>query len=573
MEIILQLKNQLDNLSIIEKSLNEQNEKINEIDGIVNGIDSKSNELFSQCNEILKKKNKEEEVLKKVEKEIRYYEAFDRLSLVINNPKTINFYSNQFKECYIEINECIEYFYNKKNDVECYTYLLKYQQLKSKILNYLSIFIKKQIDDLHQECSTIPVLPLNQFTKSVLYKSQITTEFKELIKILEIRKGILESSYLDECIKHYLNIRKNLLMPYISKLLITLQQINPFICDVTREAGIYLFIIFYKEGKLFRTLFNQDCQALKIMFSSLFDIYSSFISTLCYKCHDIGILCNAITYLKDEQILYRLPHSKLIQLPEYSIFNFCVNELVTNISERLVYLSLNLINNLIASFHPSKNDLNYPAIFSNSNVQDLPFKLVLYPPTTNTLTLLSKLHFSLSNELFSQIANTAINACVDSILHAIPQIPSNNELDGKLFALRNLCILRDQIIPFTEVDTSLRKVETKVQELCGEICNYFLKTFCPSGLQVLRDFVFDDKSQNEIKVIQSQIIEELVHNSINSKEDLNILHVYLHQVHLKELLEILKARIVYFAHKLTILFRDQDFEKRFLEAAKPILNY
>lgn len=387
-----------------------------------------------------------------------------------------------------------------------------------------------------------------------------------LVSVLREKNGIIESSYLDECIKHFISIRKSILLPYMSRLLSTLEQINPNPSIIAREGGVYLFTIFYKEGKLFRTLFQNDCQALKVMLSELFDVYSVYISRICYSCHDLGILCSALSFIRDDQIICRLPHSVLVSLPEYQPFQSCMESLATNISERLLHISLMLVNNLIANYRPSQADLDYPTIFTTAHVADLPFRLVLYPPVATTLTLLSNLHFSLSHELFTEVASTAVSVCVDSVLEAIPQIHTESELDGKLFGVRNLSILRDQITPFDEVDNSLRKVESVLQDICSDICNIILKLVSPSGVELVRQ-LSDDKPQNPDK-----LIEEVQVGMPSAQGMIRKFSVYLHQVHQNELLEILKARLVFFAHKLSVVLSSTDIEERYIQAAQPILS-
>ena len=530
----------------------------------------------------MKRKNEEEKRLEEINNEIRYYDAFNELALKFNNPKTIEYQSNEFEEDYKEICKCIEYFQERKNDVVNYTYLIKYQQLKSKILSYLSIYIKKEIESLHMNVQMKQVLPLKDFTHCELYVNtdeNVTTnknvmkvnEINDIITSINSTKGIIESSYIYEIIKYYINIRKNILIPYVNKLLNTLHQINPSISDIAREGGIYLFIIFYKESKQFKMIFNEEYQSFKMMLNEIFDVYKNYVTLLSHKCNDISNLCSTITYLKDEQIIYRLPHSKLLKLSEYLIFDFCLKELITNVSERLVYIALQLINRLIVGFKPSQNDLNYPEIFKTSNISDLPFKLVLFPPTTTTLTLLSKLHFTLNEESFSQIGNNAIKSCIDIIMKWSKDIKGTakktkemkENIDGKLFALRNLMILRDQIMPFKEITESINHIEMITQELVGEVCNYFLKILTPNGIQTSRE-VNITANGNEIVKMKKNIINEVKLNINVIKEELKILSVYLHQSHQKELIEIFKARIIFLSRKLSLLFnKDEEFEKEF----------
>ena len=78
-----------------------------------------------------------------------------------------------------------------------------------------------------------------------------------------------------------------------------------------------------------------------------------------------------------------------------------------------------------------------------------------YPPLLNTLSLLSKLYGCLEIKIFEHFASQLIFFCLNSIKKGSEKIKQNGgraanggEINGDLFLIRHLLILREQLIPF-----------------------------------------------------------------------------------------------------------------------------
>jgi hypothetical protein len=72
-----------------------------------------------------------------------------------------------------------------------------------------------------------------------------------------------------------------------------------------------------------------------------------------------------------------------------------------------------------------------------------------YPTVRRTLVCLSKLYRCLEREIFQGLSQQALSACMISVETAAHLISRQKTLiDGQLFHIKHLLILREQIAPF-----------------------------------------------------------------------------------------------------------------------------
>lgn len=85
------------------------------------------------------------------------------------------------------------------------------------------------------------------------------------------------------------------------------------------------------------------------------------------------------------------------------------------------------------------------------SVPDSPADLhgMWYPTVRRTLVCLSKLYRCLEREIFQGLSQQALSACMISVETAAQLISRQKTMvDGQLFHIKHLLILREQIAPF-----------------------------------------------------------------------------------------------------------------------------
>lgn len=89
-----------------------------------------------------------------------------------------------------------------------------------------------------------------------------------------------------------------------------------------------------------------------------------------------------------------------------------------------------------------------------------------YPTVRRTLVCLSRLYRCIDRPVFQSLSQEALSHCIHSVSHAAQLIAAKNaSIDGELFEIKHLLIIREQIAPFrvdfTSRETSLDFSRTK----------------------------------------------------------------------------------------------------------------
>jgi hypothetical protein len=135
--------------------------------------------------------------------------------------------------------------------------------------------------------------------------------------------------------------------------------------------------------------------------------------------------------------------------------------LVADVQERLIYRAHTFVQEEVANYRPSNDELNYPmilaapevnstiggakdvALFSGQNEQRS------FPPVVSTLYCLGTLYRALDGDTFSGLAEDTVRQCLTSIKKYSKTVASNaSESDGQLFMIKYLMLLREQMSPF-----------------------------------------------------------------------------------------------------------------------------
>ncbi|AAG30981.1 unknown protein [Arabidopsis thaliana] len=140
-----------------------------------------------------------------------------------------------------------------------------------------------------------------------------------------------------------------------------------------------------------------------------------------------------------------------------------LQRILADVNERLTFRARTYIRDEIANYTPSDEDLDYPAKLEGSpnttSETDLRddenadvFK-TWYPPLEKTLSCLSKLYRCLEQAVFTGLAQARLSEAVEVCSLSIQKaskliIKRSTTMDGQLFLIKHLLILREQIAPF-----------------------------------------------------------------------------------------------------------------------------
>lgn len=242
--------------------------------------------------------------------------------------------------------------------------------------------------------------------------------------------------------------------------------------------------------------------------------------------------------------------------------------MLQDVQERLVFRAHIYLQSDIQNYRPSPGDLAYPdklemmesiaqslqesaslkrsdsrasMLSINSTEVEQTFKSrtgnspadlhgMWYPTVRRTLVCLSRLYRCVDRPIFQGLSQEALSYCIQSLATASLAIATNKtSIDGKLFEIKHLLILREQIAPFrvdfTMKETSLdfSKVKTAAYELLQKRKQMFalgtnnaLLEFLLEGAPQVREQLLDSRKdvdrqlkiacENYIKDVTKQLV-------------------------------------------------------------------
>ncbi|KAM3762371.1 hypothetical protein ACB098_01G339900 [Castanea mollissima] len=382
-----------------------------------------------------------------------------------------NFYSpsmsvgnENFLSLLKRLDDCISYVESNPQYGESSVYLLKFRQLQSAlgmILSHVLSVLKSafsQVQAAIRSSGNSKAVVSEGVEASVIHVrfKAAANELKSVLEEIESRSSRKEYvQLLAECHKLYCEQRLSLVS-------IVHQRISEFakkesLPSLTRSGCAYLMQVCQLEHQLFDHFFPSSLEDVSSL-APLIDPLSTYLyDTLRPKLiHETNIdfLCELVDILKVEVLGEQVNRwgESLAGL------RLTLQRILADVHERLTFRARTHIRAEIANYLPSDEDLDYRAKLDQSTVNNSEtisaeenpdvFK-TWYPLLEKTLSCLSKLYHCLEQAVFTGLAQEAVEVCSMSIQVTSKLIVKRSSpMDGQLFLIKHLLILREQIAPF-----------------------------------------------------------------------------------------------------------------------------
>ncbi|CAF2846052.1 unnamed protein product [Rotaria sp. Silwood2] len=310
---------------------------------------------------------------------------------------------------------------------------------------------------------------------------------------------------LSDCHECYANQRRTLLTSSVQTAIQDLAAKNERdMCTLVRSGCAFLLHLCQDEYQLFYQFFSKHSVYLDTMLSEFCNLlYDNLRSRIIHVIH-LETLAELVTILKVEMIEEHVKNS----VKELSTFETVCTQMLEDVQERLVYRTQVYIRNEILGYKPSPGDIAYPEklemmqkiaqslkeqrvsrLNSQSSVDstnEVFFETIpgtdlsvisspittkdgqvsspadlhgmWYPTVRRALVCLSKLFRCLDRNIFQGLSQETLTMCVQSLIVASDLITKRKTpIDGRLFLIKHLLILREQIAPFN-VDFAVKEM-------------------------------------------------------------------------------------------------------------------
>lgn len=449
----------------ILQQVDETLDLFNELQLQHHAVATKTKTLHDACDRLVIEKQRLIEFAEAVQSKLKYFDELENIAASFYSPN-MNVGNGNFFHLLKRLDECILYVEGNPQYAESSVYLLKFRQLQSRALGMIRSHVlsvlksaSSQVQAAIRSSGGSKTSMSEGVEASLIYVrfKAAASELKPVLEEIESRSSKKEYvQILEECHKLYCEQRLSLVKGIVQ------QRISEFskketLPSLTRSGCAYLMQVCQLEHQLFDHFFPSSSEDISSL-APLIDPLSTFLYDILRPklIHEtnVDLLCELVDILKVEVLGEQLSRRS----ESLAGLRPTLERILADVHERLTFRARTHIRDEIANYIPSDEDLNYPSKLEQSagtKLETTPadenpdvYK-TWYPPLEKTVSCLLKLYQCLEQAVFTGLAQEAVEVCSESIQKASKLIAKRSTpMDGQLFLIKYLLILREQIAPF-----------------------------------------------------------------------------------------------------------------------------
>ncbi|KAJ8378332.1 hypothetical protein AAFF_G00243520, partial [Aldrovandia affinis] len=544
---------------------------LNDVDAALQHLDSlqkqylfvstKTGTLHEACEKLLKEQSELVDLAESIQQKLSYFNELENINTRLNSP-TLSVNSDGFIPMLSKLDDCIEYVSSHPNFKDYPVYLAKFKQCLSKAMHLMKMHTVNTLQNLTSQLTKRDPLGSastdNAFTLYYVKFRAAAPKVRTLIEQIEERSEKIPEyqQLLGEIHQCYLDQREQLLSPSITCTITDLtSQSNKDHCALVRSGCAFMVHVCQDEHQLYNEFFTKPSprldELLEKLCLSLYDVLRPLIIHVVHL-ETLSELCGI---LKNDMLEDHV-HNNVGQL---GAFDAVVKQMLEDVQERLVYRTHIYIQTDIIGYNPAPGDLAYPeklemmekiaqslkeeqmrlaspdSSFSDVQLEDPDAKKATnsgsvasrpqasispadlhgmwYPTVRRTLVCLSKLYRCIDRAVFQGLSQEALSACIQSLLKATDVITKNKtQVDGQLFLIKHLLIMREQIAPF-HTDFSIKEISLDLKKTRDAAFKILNPKMVPSFFRL--------NSHNAILEFLLEGTPEIKEHYIDSKKDVD----------------------------------------------------
>uniref|UniRef100_A0AAX7UA16 Conserved oligomeric Golgi complex subunit 3 n=1 Tax=Astatotilapia calliptera TaxID=8154 RepID=A0AAX7UA16_ASTCA len=499
---------------VILKDVNTALEHLDSLQKQYLFVSNKTGALHEACEQLLKEQAELVDLAESIQQKLSYFNELENINTKLNSP-TLSVNSEGFIPMLSKLDDCIEYVSSHPSFKDYPVYLAKFKQCLSKAMHFMKIHIVNTMQNLTSQLTKRDPMGLtnadNAFTlyyvkfRAASPKVRVSLTFCCLLfmQIIIFYINVL-NELLDEVHQCYLDQREQLLSPCITSTITDLtSQNSKDHCALVRSGCAFMVHVCQDEHQLYNEFFSKPTpkldELLEKLCLSLYDVLRPLIIHIIH----LETLSELCSILKNEMLEDHVQNNAA----QLGAFDAVVKQMLEDVQERLVYRTHIYIQTDIIGYKPAPGDLAYPeklemmekiaqslkeeqmkqmsqeSVFSDVQLDDSsgrrnssaasrlqtsvsPADLhgMWYPTVRRTLVCLSKLYRCIDKAVFQGLSQEALSACIQSLLKASDIILKNKtQIDGQLFLIKHLLIMREQIAPF-HTDFAIKEISLDLKK-------------------------------------------------------------------------------------------------------------
>ncbi|KAJ0182737.1 hypothetical protein K1T71_002106 [Dendrolimus kikuchii] len=518
-----------------------------------NFVSNKTNALHTMSEQLLADQTKLSSIGDNIKQKLHYFTQVEHLSQRLNSP-TMSVNSETFFTVLAKIDECLDYMRENSNYKESHTYLVKYRHLQNRAISLIRSYVTHVLNHATEQVLAPQEDPQDQETMDTAYavyfgKFQAAApKLKKVISEVEQRaeKNADYASLLADVQREY-GVRRSRVAGGATRGAVAgaAARLRRDHCALVRTACSLLAHACRDECALYAHFFASTSPALEEYLQSLCNgLYETLRPHIIHINH-LETLAELCVILRVEVIEEQVNNDPVT----LNALGLSARALLQDAQERLVFRAHVHLRADVLLYRPAPGDLAYPqkllmmeqialsiqeqslkrsdsrnslasacsqevaAIVAEAQRRPQPSPADLhgmwYPAVRRTLAALSRLYRCLEKKVFQGLAQEAISLCVQSVDSAAKQIITNTtNIDGELFQIKHLLILREQIAPFqvdfvikeTTLDFSNMKnaafgLIQKPRQIFSLNSNNALLEFLLEGTPMVKEHLLDSRKE------------------------------------------------------------------------------
>uniref|UniRef100_A0AAY4DLG7 Conserved oligomeric Golgi complex subunit 3 n=1 Tax=Denticeps clupeoides TaxID=299321 RepID=A0AAY4DLG7_9TELE len=474
-------------------------------------VSTKTGTLHEACEQLLKEQSALVDLAESIQQKLSFFNELENINTKLNSP-TLSVNSDGFIPMLSKLDDCVEYVSSHPNFKDYPVYLSKFKQCLSRAMHLMKTHTVTTLQNLTTQLTKRDPLGTanadNAFTLYYVKFRAAAPKVRTLIEQVEQRSEKIPDyqQLLDEIHQCYLDQRERLLSPSITSTITDLtNQNNKDHCALVRSGCAFMVHVCQDEHQLYNEFFSKPTpkldELLEKLCLSLYDVLRPLIIHVIHL-ETLSELCSILKH----EMLEDHVHNNAGQL---GAFEAVVKQMLEDVQERLVYRTHIYIQTDITGYNPAPGDLAYPeklemmekiaqslkeeqlkmrtadSSFTDVQLEDTESKKghamnlsprlqtsispadlhgMWYPTVRRTLVCLSKLYRCIDRAVFQGLSQEALSACIQSLLKASDVILKNkSQIDGQLFLIKHLLILREQIAPF-HTDFAIKEISLDLKK-------------------------------------------------------------------------------------------------------------
>ncbi|KAL1115855.1 hypothetical protein AAG570_006144 [Ranatra chinensis] len=488
-------------------------------------VSHKTNSLHVVSEKLLADQSRLIKVRDEISERLNHFRSLDRITQALDTV-TLSVHSPNLESALDQLNEHIRYHKAHTEFKDSWSYVARYEATLSRLLSLMVSQVSSGLTSASSQAVATSASHYPRFQSAA-------NSIRPIVALLEARTSV-SSEYEDaltECQQCYVSVRESLIGPSVRKTMSELAWKGGYDhCSHMRSACAFLIHVSQDEHRLYHQFFDRQT-----------DVFNKYLESLCTCLYDttrpmvihmkyLESLAELCSILRLEMLQEHVSNNR----EALSAFGNIAERLLQDVQERLIFRTYMYLKTDIAEYKPSPGDLAYPEklhMMQSLNEQErsalsesrsslvsvgsatsqevakintAPYNMsegspadlhgMWYPPVRRTLVCLSRMYRCVERPIFQGIAQEALTLCMENVQQAANQISANKSaLDGEMFQIKHLLILREQIAPF-QVDFTIKSMLldfSKTKTAAIQLINKKSRLFSLSSNNALLEFLLE----------------------------------------------------------------------------------